>query len=1075
MNSNWFFHFWLNNLRTSFLLIMLILVAWVFSLYTIPKESSPDIKFWIINVAVSYPWVNPEDMDALITEEIESKIQDLDWIKKITSTSSVGTSLVMIELETWVNTRDLLTDIKDKVDNINFPEDASDPAVVEISSNNTLIYEALIYWDENIFDDFTLTKKAKIIESKLEWNNGIASIDVGWIDDMRFGWSSWWNIDYDIKVLLSKSKVELLGLSITQISNIIRWNNKDTPIWNFRVWELSYDFRFEWELDNIEDLKNIIIKDNWSSQIKLLDIAEFKIEYPWDDIKRLWFYDKAGQNYIWVVFNKSTWANVFDASKDSKKALEDLINNDSEFEWLNVEYSKDMSAAIIEDYASLWKTAVTTIILVFLTIWFFVWFREWLIASLLIPLAFMITFIVLDTAWLSMNFLTNFSLVLTLWIAIDTVIVIIEWASEKMRLGFSRKSAIMLAVRDFKSPLISWTSTTLVAFLPLIFLPWIMGKFLSFIPITVFVTLVAALFLSLTLASAMFVILMKSKNTYHLEKKIEKNMIKEDSELLKKDREFKTEKSLEKLSFREQFLNKLWKYYEKTLLKVFSKSIYKISFVVVPFVLLVFSFIFLSPKIGFVIFPSTDEGIVNIDIKWETWASEDSMEKYIKQIDDILTKTPEIKVYYTKVKWNSISVYLDLLDRNIRDDRSLLSASKLEKHLEWEFQFLRSEGLELTVAAMKWGPPAWAAVWVKLSVNSAKNFDLLKTISEDFEKFLQNLEGSKNVFSSSSDAPGQFVFEFDKQKLSNVWLNQSDILNELYFYTNWINAWSIKSDTEDNEIIISFKEFEDFLNPQDVSNLIIQTKVWKIRVWDFAQFDFKKSVNNISRENWKIVIEVGSEVQEGFLPTDLQPILNTFSENYNYPEWIAFIKSWESAENSDLIISTIKSLFIAIFLIFSILVFQFNSFRQPAIVLYSIILALLWVNVWLYITWNPYSMPFMIWFIALTWIVVNDAIILIDRINKWIKNKEERSKKGNIDYIEQLIIAWKSRLQPIIVTTLTTVFWVLPLALQDEFWAWLGFTIIFWLFVWSFMTLVVVPILYHFLVLRTKIKNQNNF
>jgi multidrug efflux pump subunit AcrB len=124
-------------------------------------------------------------------------------------------------------------------------------------------------------------------------------------------------------------------------------------------------------------------------------------------------------------------------------------------------------------------------------------------------------------------------------------------------------------------------------------------------------------------------------------------------------------------------------------------------------------------------------------------------------------------------------------------------------------------------------------------------------------------------------------------------------------------------------------------------------------------------------------------------------------------------------------------------------------------------------------------MPFMIGFIALTWIVVNDAIILIDRINKGIINAEsphsvspKEREVAQIDYIEQLIIAWRTRLQPIIVTTLTTIFWVLPLALQDEFWAWLGFTIIFWLFVWSFMTLVVVPILYYYLVLRKKIKKQ---
>jgi multidrug efflux pump subunit AcrB len=1070
MKLNPFFAFWLKNLRTSFLLIILIIVVWIFSLYQIPKESSPDIKFGIINVTIVYPGVNPEDMDSLITEKVEWELDDLDGIKKISSISGVWMSSVTIELETGVNTRNLLIDIKDKIDNLSLPEDSLEPTINEISSNNTLIYEALIYWDQDKFDDFSLMQKAKRIKDKLEWSNWISSIDIWWIDSLKF-WASWWGVsDYEIKVLLYKNKVELLGLSIIEISNIIKSENKDTPIWNYKVGNLSYDFRFEWELNSINELKNIVIKDSGSSQIKLNEIAEFKREYSWDEIKRLGFYNKTGKNYISLIFNKSTWANVFEASKNSKKALKILLKDNDEFEWLSVEYSKDMSEQIVEDYWNLWNTALTTIILVFITILFFVGFREWLIATLLIPLAFMITFIVLDTIWLSMNFLTNFSLVLTLWIAIDTVIVIIEWASEKMRLWYSRESSIMLAVRDFKSPLISWTSTTLVAFLPLMFLPGVMWKFLSYIPITVFVTLVASLFLSLTLASALFVKLMKSKKDYHKENDLEKNMVFEDTELLRLDRLNKIEKKGEKLSLRERFLIFLWKYYEEKMKNIFSSTLYKILFTILPFILLILSFLFISPKIGFTIFPQTDEWVINISITWETGSKEDSMKKYISDIDNILSVTPEIKVYYIKVSWNQISVYVDLIDKNIRNKKDLLSSINLGKVLEEKLSYLKSEGLGLTVAALKWWPPWGSAVWIKLSVNTSKNFDLLKSVSEDFEKHLSWIEWAKNIFTSSSDAPWQFIFEFNKEKLSNIWLRQNDILNELYFYTNWIKSGSIKSWLEDNDVIVSFKEFENNLNPEDISNLIITTKAWKIRVWDFAAFEFKKSVNNISREDSNIIIEVGSEVKDWLLPTDIQPKLDEFAKNYDYPDWIKYINWWEWEENKDLIVSTIKSLFIAIFLIFSILVFQFNSFRQPAIVLYSIILALLWVNVWLYLTWNPYSMPFMIGFIALTWIVVNDAIILIDRINKGIINAELSSDK--INYIEQIIIAWKTRLQPIIVTTLTTIFWILPLALQDEFWAWLGFTIIFWLFVWSFMTLVVIPILYYYLVLSKKVKNQ---
>ncbi|MCP4523131.1 MAG: efflux RND transporter permease subunit, partial [Candidatus Gracilibacteria bacterium] len=220
-------------------------------------------------------------------------------------------------------------------------------------------------------------------------------------------------------------------------------------------------------------------------------------------------------------------------------------------------------------------------------------------------------------------------------------------------------------------------------------------------------------------------------------------------------------------------------------------------------------------------------------------------------------------------------------------------------------------------------------------------------------------------------------------------------------------------------------------------------------------------------------ISIESDILSDYLPTDIQPELLEFAQNYSYPQGINFSAGGENEENKDLIVSTFKSLFIALFLIFSILVFQFNSFKQPAIVLYSVILALLGVNIGLYVTGNPYSMPFMIGFIALTGVVVNDAIILIDRINKNLE-------KG-IDELHSVIGAGKSRLQPIIVTTLTTVFGVLPLAMQDEFWAGLGYTIVFGLFAGSAMTLFVIPSLYYEMILRKKdikpvknIKKVNN-
>ncbi len=1116
--KKWFFAFWTNNPKVSFLFIILVIISWLFSMFTIPKESSPDIKFWIISVFTSYPWVNPVDIDSLITEKIEKKIKDIDWIKKISSSSSVWSSSITVELNNGVNSRETMTDIKNEVDAISFPEDANDPVVMEISSSNDLMFQALLYWPREKFSDFYLNTQARKIQDALEWKAWIVSIDIWWESSTQMaGWWGW-NSEYDIKVLVSKSKLEGLWLSLNSIANTIRTYNKNTPIWNYKIDDLKYDFRFDWEFTNIEELKNLTIKSSWQSKVKLWDISEIKKEYKETKISSLWFYNKSGLNYVWLTFNKKEGVNIFDVAKEAKKELEEYVKKSPELEWLDIKYTTDMSETIVEDYKNLWTTAVSTIILVFITILIFVWLRESLIASFLLPLSFLITFMVLDLLWLSLNFLTNFSLVLTLWIAIDTTIVIIEWASEKLKLWYSRHHAILLAVKDLKSPLISWTMTTLVAFLPLMFLPWIMWKFLSYIPTTVFSTLLAALILALTVWTAIFLKFSKNMKIYHKDIWVEKSMSKMEKEMLEKDREWKSMLRDDTKNLRDKFLEKLSWVYVFMLKKFLGSTTARLLSIFLPIVLLVLSFIFLSPKIWFILFPTTDNSIIQASIKAKTWTDKEALRKYLDEIDSVISIYPELKVYYTTISWNKIDLYIELINKTERKQKSMRTVFEIEKLVERDISKLASKWLKVEMTILKNWPPSWKAVWVKLIAANTKKLDELKKVSKDFEEYLRTLKWTKNAWTTSTENPWQFVFNFDKDKLDAVWLSPNDILSELYSYTFWLTPWSIKSEFEDNDIVLKIKEFDEKLTPEDIENLMITTRAWKIRLWDFASYKLEKSLSSINREDWKIVIRAESDLEEWYLTTDIQPKLDAYVkwgdnfpkllslwlkfndmekqdfldkkfndfkfinnflynkfwkdlyivEAYNFPKWISSLAWWENEENAELIQSTVMSFFISIFLIFSILVFQFNSYSQPLVILYSVVLAFLWVNIWLYLTGNPYSMPFGIWFIALTWVVVNDAIILVDRINKEMEKKKNHEDSGDLKHekFEAIVVSWRSRLQPIIVTTLTTLFWVLPLALQDAFWAGLGYTIIFGLFVWSFMTLFSIPALYYSLYYR---------
>ncbi len=210
--EKWFDGFWVKRYRVSYLVTFLLIFAWIFSMITIPKESSPDIKFGIIWITTIYPWVNPWDIDSLITDKIEKEIKNIDWVKKISSNSAVWISSITVELNNDVNVRNALTDVKDAVDKVDLPEDANDPLVIEISTSSDLMFEVLLYWDENKFSQFDLIQKAQIIKNNLEakvpW---LSSIDLWWLNMST--WTASSSSDYEIVVLLDKSNIEQLNIS----------------------------------------------------------------------------------------------------------------------------------------------------------------------------------------------------------------------------------------------------------------------------------------------------------------------------------------------------------------------------------------------------------------------------------------------------------------------------------------------------------------------------------------------------------------------------------------------------------------------------------------------------------------------------------------------------------------------------------------------------------------------------------------------------------------------------------------------------------------------------------------------
>jgi multidrug efflux pump len=1041
-----FLWFWVVRWRTTFLFLALIISTGFLSLYQIPKESSPDIKLWIISITTIYQWVNPTDMDTLITEKIEQKIKNIAWIKKISSKSLVWVSSIVVELDNDVDISKSLVDIKDAVDKVPLPSDAQEPSVFEISTDNERMFDVVLYWNDKEFSQEYLKNKAIVFKNNLDgkWAINRVDLSVNNSDWMSFWWSE--SAIYDVYVLLDRGKVEQLWLSLPQIAWAIRAFNKNQPLGNHNIDTLSYDFRIEGELKSLEDLKKVpLALSNWSF-VFLQDIAKIEQRLKDETLRKIWSYQDSWNYFVSMTINKNLGANVFQSAKEAKKLIEEELSK-QEYVWLQVQYTQDLAEFIKKDYSDLAKNGLWTIVLVFFVSLLFVWFKEALIATVSVPIAFMITFFVLKQLWLSLNFLTNFSLIVCFGIAIDATIVVVQDSHMKMRQWFNPRSAVLLAVREYAIPLISGTATTLVVFLPMLTLPGVMGKFLAYIPITIFVTLLGSLFVALTINSALFLKFSKPKTSYEEVGDIA-YMQADALELLKEERKGK-ELAEETRSWKESFHDFLSSRYDKHMRFIMASARNRVLAFLLPLLALILSFVFISPFLGFNLFPSSDNPWIYSTISAKKGTVSEELIKKIDWIDAIFSSIPEVKIYYYTVRDNVVDVTIELVDKEERRKSSFV----IEKELLDSLSYLQSYGLQVETTVQKSWPPSWKAVGIKLVADSNKRFSQLLEVAKAFEEYLRGLEGTKNVWLSSSSWPWQFVFTYYLDKLSYLGIQPTDIDSQLYAVINWITVWSLKWKYENNDIRIKYTDFDDRLTPNAISDISLPTMKGMVKVWTVVDYSFDRAITEINRENSKIVVKVESDIEQWFSSAELQSKFVDFAQNYTYPEGISF-ESWgENNENSDLIIAMVTSFIIAIFLILAILILQFNSYLQPVLISYSILLGILGANVGLLLTGNSYSIAFMIGFIALTWIVVNNAIVLIDRMNVNVA-------KGK-DKMESVIESGRSRIWPILSTMMTTVLGLSSVARQDKLFGGLAYTIMFWLLVSSTITLFVVPVMYY--------------
>ena len=1020
---------------------MVILLFGIMSIISLPREAEPEVEIPFGVVTTIYPGASPNDVEKLITDKLEDEYKSLDNVKLITSGSLTGISSVAVEFDAEADLETSIRKLKDATDRAKtkLPDEAEDPVVAEVNFSDIPIITFSLQGD---LSQTELNNYSKILQEELESIPRVSNVYLSG------------NLKREFRVIINKQKLEGLGIGISPVIQAISLNNANMPLGDLEIDEIHYQLRVKGEIENQDGLKNMPVYTSPDGTVILLaDIAEVNDLFEEQtSISRLSQDGGQALPTVSLTVHKRTGGNILNIIEEAKNRIAELKNTNVLPSSLNIITTNDNAQFVADDLDRLGKNALTTVVIIFVILMFVLGWREALIAGLAIPLSFLSAFFFLDIQGETLNSMVLFSLVLALGLLVDNIIVILEGIyhninSKKM----SSINGTLLAVKQFFWPVTSGTMTTVAAFLPMLLVSGIMGQYMGIIPKTVSAVLLSALFISVTLIPAIAAKILK------------KNIIKKHTN----EEKLNNCKSCSKFTairrkIRDHFFNAITKVKNKhvnLLENVLPNKKKRKKYIIGAWVLFIIFSTF--PFLGILkieMFPTIDIDYFYVNIKTPIGSTLEVTDEITKKVEKILYQTKDIENFVTSVgssasvnfefgsssgSANKANINVNLVDKDKRDRKSFEVAEELRNKFE------KITEAEVKIEELTAGPPTGKPVDIRLT---GEDLNTLNKLADKIMADLKNIEGAVNISKSVEDAAGEFVLYPKSDILAKYGLNNLTFATNLRQQIYGVDASEVNLNNEDVKINVALNE-KQLVSIDDIDNLLITTPTGhNVPISVLTEKRFEPSLVSINHRNGERIINVAANT-EGKTAQEIFAEIQEKVEGYDIPVGYRISYGGEVEDIQKSFTEIFLSLILAIILIAIILVLQFNSFKQPLIILSTLPLAIIGVFFGLTLLRLEFSLPAFIGIVGLAGIVVNDAIILIDKINQNIYSDKMPLKGGIIE-------ASQSRMQPILLTTITTVAGILPLGLSDPMWAGLAFSIIFGLIFATFLTLVMVPIMY---------------
>jgi len=1106
----------LDNKNTIFLLTIVLAVFGLVSYLRMPKELFPDIVIPTVLVQTPYPGNSPADIENLITRPLEKEIEGVRGIKTLSSNSLQDMSMITVEFNTGVDLDKALKDVKDAVDRAksDLPDDLlTDPVVNDIDLTEFPILTINLSGDYSILE---LRNFAEYLQDEIETVPEISRVDIKGVNDR------------EIRISVDPYKLQAMDLSFQDLERAITSENLSMSGGEIKSDGFTRSVRIQGEFESIDEIENIIIKQEDNEVKYLKNVA--RVEDGFKDPTN--FARLNNQPVVSLQVVKKGGENLLNATKqifaivDHGKISGVLPPN------LQIEYTNDQSELIRKQLSNLENNMVMGVILVVLILFYFLGTRNALIVGLAIPMSMFTSFVVLNILGYKINMIILFSLILALGMLVDNAIVVVENIYRFISKGYKPLDAAKQATGEIAVPIIASTATTLAAFLPIAFWGGRIGEFMKLLPITLIIVLTSSLFVALVIVPVFSATFIKKKDLdsytpnrkksyraisvllflailgYVAHKFAIANILAFTALIIFLNTLFfyKAERW-----FQTRFLVWLEKVYAKTLRYALGRPW---LFFLGTGVLLIITIIFyIARNTNVDFFPINEPRYINViaelPVGSDISKTDSVMHILETRVDSILSPNKAIvKNVLTTVGKGSperFSAGKDeankgLITINFVDykNRGKVKTSEIMSDLGKKLIHAYT-GIQISVEKDRMGPSTGKAINIEIS---GEDFNELITLSDTIKGFIQQsgIEGIEGLKMDLEVGKPEILVKINREKARRYGVSTMQIASTLRtaLFGREISDFKVGED----EYPIVLKLEDRYRN--NLTTLLNQTvsfrengKTVKVPISAVTNIIYGNTYGAVNRKDRKRVVTLYSNVLAGFNSTQINKQIKQVLSGFEMPPGYSYNFTGEQQEQQDSMAFLTRAMLIALSLILIILVTQFNSLIRPLIIMASVVFSTIGVFGGL----ATFKMDFVvvmtgIGIVSLAGIVVNNAIVLLDYIEllKARKRKVVGLPAGAYlpsDLATQCVIdAGKTRLRPVLLTAITTILGLISLAVGLNmdfgslltrfkpdiyfggdnviFWGPISWTVIFGLTFSTFLTLIIVPVMYRLTILIQK-------